>query len=796
MRSSILASSKGTAAAAASGKEGERRPSFIRVPKRLAADRYEHLSSERKRAVFIKQCVHILLFIIFLFTFSLIIILTSKPTPYYYAQHIQKLFSETGPDDIDAAAIANVYGSVGSAATPPLPIALHQVQSAHDFWQYMEGSFLSVLYANTTDKSIAAQISQQSPPVWVDRSNSLLGALRIRLLRVQSGANCEVSEVFEEELRECFGSYSRSAEERAPYGPKNRFRHWDPSKWRRAWRGRVATYGPGGYVEYLIGNVSDTIDRLQAMRSDGYLEAAARAVFVETVIYNPNMGMYVTLRIAFEFPPSGSCQAQAEALPLMPRHLQLFGSGSAADWFPTILEIIVCVFVFYYIAEEVSELAIFHASYWRDIWNLVDWTNLILILAVFVLRIEIYAAYGRLDVKYADLGYDASRKDLDGTGELVDGFMWLARRIKVSLLINAFNVVLIWSKGVKYLAFIPFVRILVFTVGQSISTILSFSVLFLVLYLGFLEAFNLALSDEFLQFATFGNALITLAETFIGHSKLSELYDSHPVFGAFLVLIFVAITQWLLLNLILAILVHAIAEARQVLLDVKPDFRWVYTLEYWGKFKQWADKVYKNTVVAMCKRVDLRKLSRRLTALTQGSKGKGKGSGGLADMAAAAMRHKGKGEGDLDKDADLSRTESMKSTTKSKEAEALPGAPTKLPPALPQHQMRGTKASYRTKGIEEEAKGKARKGAKGADEAAEEEEGEEAEGTISVEELQQALEIVAGTLLSQLERMGDEVASELEETQSILSGIDQAVSVLNRRARDLARQQEALLYRD
>merc|ERR1719252_274276 len=141
---------------------------------------------------------------------------------------------------------------------------------------------------------------------------------------------------------------------------------------------------------------------------------------------------------------------------------------------------VIILFVLYYIAEEVSEFSILKLEYLKDGWNLLDWTNLVLLIVVLVIRLLTYMEAGGLEI---------------GVKELVDPFHFnnlqgVAGNIKTVRQINAFNAVLIWLKTIKYINFIPYVSTLIWTIRMSWQMLVSFISIFLTTFTGFVIAYN------------------------------------------------------------------------------------------------------------------------------------------------------------------------------------------------------------------------------------------------------------------------------------------------------------------
>uniref|UniRef100_A0A914RQH1 Uncharacterized protein n=1 Tax=Parascaris equorum TaxID=6256 RepID=A0A914RQH1_PAREQ len=72
------------------------------------------------------------------------------------------------------------------------------------------GSLLDALYWRQTDTHLATLL----------QGSRLLGSPRLRMLKVNNHS-CTIVSSFKREIRECFGPYGESAEDREPFGPAN-----------------------------------------------------------------------------------------------------------------------------------------------------------------------------------------------------------------------------------------------------------------------------------------------------------------------------------------------------------------------------------------------------------------------------------------------------------------------------------------------------------------------------------------------------------------------------------------------
>ncbi len=71
-----------------------------------------------------------------------------------------------------------------------------------------------------------------------------------------------------------------------------------------------AYYNGGGYVKELISPLNatsknETLNIINQLQSNQFIDAATRAVFLEFVVYDVNSNFFVMSTIAFELPTSG-----------------------------------------------------------------------------------------------------------------------------------------------------------------------------------------------------------------------------------------------------------------------------------------------------------------------------------------------------------------------------------------------------------------------------------------------------------------------------------------------------------
>lgn len=106
--------------------------------------------------------------------------------------------------------------------------------------------------------------------------------------------------------------------------------------------------------------------------SQNYLRASTPLFVIIRVFLFPS-------RLVVEFPATGGAIPSWQI-----RTVKLIRYVSAWDFFIVACEIVFCVFIFYYVVEEILELRIHKLQYFTSIWNILDVVVILVrILALF-----------------------------------------------------------------------------------------------------------------------------------------------------------------------------------------------------------------------------------------------------------------------------------------------------------------------------------------------------------------------------------------------------------------------------
>lgn len=550
------------------------------------------LKSKSGAIAFIKSLLNLVLFICFVILFS-VLALQGEP--------------RTRQRNLEAYIHRRFHTQAG--------MRLHDVHSIETFYEYIDRSIIPGIYGNNTaiytfpGATVAKllQIDGDTLSSSANRSanNRLLGVMRMRMLKVMPNMDCSVNSQFEEHFQSCYGPFSEDAEDTDDFGPTadhggKEFVYTAPTD--SYWDGHLASYPHGGFTIAFTSNYTKAMATLQLLKQANFIDRATRAVWFEFTFYNFNTALYAPTMIAFEVSPSGHWLYTLKVDVLDQRHLTPLGDGSSGPWALLIFDAILVCFVVRYLLEEAFEFLGCDTShhehprnrfldcimrlrikkeYFTDGWNLIDWSNLILMIVVMAYRISSWGAGGDVQIFLGDPKEQSVLTYTDLT-PIVEN----VRKIRGLI---AFNAVLTWFKAVKYINIIPYVTTFMAAVNISWRMLLAFTIIFITSFIGFCLAYSTAFGEQLSTFRTPFRAFVFLMRSFVGNAEMKIVYDAAPFLGSILILQFILGIVFVTMNLFNSIMIAALSEARQTQ-AVKQSKEWKKnvdkTVGFWNTVKR------------------------------------------------------------------------------------------------------------------------------------------------------------------------------------------------------------------
>lgn len=469
-------------------------------------------------------------------------------------------------------------------------VRLSEVNDIAGFYHYWNRSLIPGLYSNSTRQYTfpGAPIPKLLKLDGDKANNRLFGLLRVRMQKVISGSGCSVQDTYSGKFSTCYGDLTKETDDRKAFGPVEviggpmfKYEETEEAADTIGW---LSVYAPGGFMEAMSGNYSASLELMDQLMVNGWLGPASRVVWFEFTIYNLNLGLYAVCRIMFEISPVGGWLKSFDVDILDERHLAPLGDGGIMAWVLLIMEATIVVLVFRYLLEEASEFIgcapgkrrmdvsrlRIKWGYFTDGWNMLDWANLILMIYVFILRIQVWMLGSYVLV----VGTNMTHKDYLSLHDAVEGVKHIRE-------LTAFNAVLTWFKAVKYITILPYIGTFMETLSASWKYLVGWTAIFLTSFMGFCLSYCTAFGESITDFRTLPRTFVFLIRAFVGNADMRLVYDANPVIGSALILMFVVSMVFINMNLLYAIIISYMSDARAV--------QEVAEAKEWAKFM---DKVY------------------------------------------------------------------------------------------------------------------------------------------------------------------------------------------------------------
>ncbi|XP_039338641.1 polycystic kidney disease 2-like 1 protein isoform X2 [Mauremys reevesii] len=426
------------------------------------------------RELYVKTTLReLLVYVIFLVDICLLTYGMTSTNAYYYTKVMSDLFLQT-PSDSGVS-----FQSIGSMA---------------EFWGYTQGPLLDSLYWTKWYNNESLAHNTQS---YIYYENLLLGVPRLRQLKVKNNS-CVVHDNFKEDISGCYDVYSEDKEERVPFGLINgtawRYHSEEELGGSSHW-GRLTSYSGGGYYIDLKLTREESAEALRVLKEKLWLDRGTRVIFIDFSVYNANINLFCVLRLVVEFPATGGAIPSWQI-----RTVKLIRYVSTWDFFIVACEIIFCVFIFYYVVEEILELRIHRLQYFTSVWNILDVVVILLSIVAIVFHIfrtiEVNRLMGEL-LRHPDIYAD---------------FEFLAFWQTQYNNMNAVNLFFAWIKIFKYISFNKTMTQLSSTLARCAKDILGFAIMFFIVFFAYAQLGYLLFGTQVENFSTFIKCMLGHAE--------------------------------------------------------------------------------------------------------------------------------------------------------------------------------------------------------------------------------------------------------------------------------------------
>ncbi|XP_069755503.1 polycystin-2-like protein 1 [Narcine bancroftii] len=474
----------------------------------------------------------LIVYIVFLVDICLLTYGMTSSNTYYYTKVMSNLFLSTAVDT---------------------GVTFQTIRSMADFWNYAQGPLLNGLYWT---KWYNNDLISHGPHSFIYYENMLLGVPRIRQIKVMNNS-CIVHKDFRKDIFGCYDIYTADNENKSPIKNGSAWIYYSErelggsSHW-----GKLTVYSGGGYYQDLKTNMDGGAAILQELKDTLWLDRGTRAVFIDFSVYNANINLFCVIRLVVEFPATGGAIPSSQF-----RTVKLIRYVNNWDYFIIGCEIIFCVFILYYIVEEILEIRIHKLQYIKCVWNCLD--LVVILLSLLSIGFHIFRTI-KVNILMGALLTDP---------ESYADFEFLAFWQTQYNNMNAVNLFFAWIKIFKYISFNKTMTQLSSTLARCAKDILGFAIMFFIVFFAYAQLGYLLFGTQVENFSTFLKCIFTQFRIILGDFNFDEIDNANRILGPIYFVTYVFFVFFILLNMFLAIINDTYSEVKADLSNQKSELQ-------------------------------------------------------------------------------------------------------------------------------------------------------------------------------------------------------------------------------
>lgn len=322
----------------------------------------------------------------------------------------------------------------------------------------------------------------------------------------------------------------------------------------------IETYSGGGYVIELSHIYYKAVRQIKEAKSRLWLDHYTRSVFAEFALFNPNSNLFSAATFLMETLPTGSVFPSAEVL-----SYRLYRYVGDFQLFILACELFFFVFVLYFTYRETKKIYKTRRLYFAEVWNLMDLTVLILCWIAIV---------------YYFICLGLRKWTLDLYHENPTTFISFQYISAWQLMFEGVVGVTVFATCLKFMKLFRFNRrifLLSCTLRRASGELLQYSLVFLIVFMAFAQLYHFLFSTNHDSFNTLLGSMQKLLGVLLGKFNIDELMSAHKLLGVMIFLLYMVITNFLLLNILIVIIIDSFNVVKQQNDQMKNDFE---LLEY------------------------------------------------------------------------------------------------------------------------------------------------------------------------------------------------------------------------
>eukprot|EP00937_MAST-01D_sp_MAST-1D-sp2_P003490 g3490.t1 len=292
---------------------------------------------------------------------------------------------------------------------------------------------------------------------------------------------------------------------------------------------------------------------LRDLNESRYVDTRSRAVFVDVTYYNADVNRVGTVRLVMELTKASGVRTD---MVVDVTRLWDFVGDTDKSWFG-----MMCVAALFYLYFGKMALRRARRVGWRKFlksgWALFEIINLVVFFSFFFLRFVAFAAHdfpthsgGARSIDVASARYFEARPAVH--------CRLMAEKLA------GINVFLNWFKLISVLSYLPAFNLMTETLAQATRNVAGFFFIFIILFVTFAHAHTLIFHGKLEPYRDLGQSMFTLMRSLLGDFDFVQQASADYLMGPALFCVYLLVTFFVILNIVIAIISDAYTEQRMV----------------------------------------------------------------------------------------------------------------------------------------------------------------------------------------------------------------------------------------
>lgn len=434
---------------------------------------------------------------------------------------------------------------------------LFDVGQASDWYQFFHDAIIPATWDCDAPDFPRQTLSKRGQTVY-------FGAMRIRVLNVANTSCTTNAKVTGGSHKQCFGSYgfttplmtTSTCNTTNPANPTELlWTFFDDTPNSVLTTGSKTVYADKGFMATIPFNATCNQVRALAdlMSSDAACavvqDRSTRIVQFEWFEYNTYTDSFLSVKLFHEITSAGAWIANHQ--------FRMTAVWTSRRLWSSVFDIFFMLLVIYFAYRFVTDLLTYRRqtgnvfAFFFDVWNVLEFSNLSIFVAVFALRCLWWAKSLGTDLSFPfPTAYPGQFDTLT--------ILW-----SMQIYVNAVNVVITFLKMLKYARLNDRLSVLTRTLAICRDSIAGILILSLLVVVGYSLAAMNFYGTNILQFRDLNTSFSSLMFFILGGSNFDQMQALNPLFTGLYYFSFIILAKFLLFNFIIAILSEGFAQANQ-----------------------------------------------------------------------------------------------------------------------------------------------------------------------------------------------------------------------------------------